>query len=118
MVSRKLMEKLFCGGGSRSMTAFPLRMVYIPVEQTGGVQAQVLVSVSKRHFKRAVKRNRAKRQIREAYRLNKHLLAERLGGEGGRAVAIAFIWLADEPQPSDHVHRSMVSLLRRLAEKI
>lgn len=100
------------------MTAFPLRMVYMPVEQTGGAQAQVLVSVSKRHFKRAVKRNRAKRQIREAYRLNKHLLAERLCQEEGKAVAMAFIWLADEPQPSDHVSRSMVSLLRRLAEKI
>lgn len=60
-------------GGSRSFSIFPLRVVWLPVEELD-VQASILISVSKRRFKRAVKRNRIKRQIREAYRLNKQIL--------------------------------------------
>lgn len=48
-------------------------MVYLPVEELEA-DASILISVSKRRFKRAVKRNRVKRQIREAYRVNKHEL--------------------------------------------
>lgn len=60
-------------GGSRSFSIFPLRVIWLPVEELD-VQASILISVSKRRFKRAVKRNRIKRQIREAYRLNKQIL--------------------------------------------
>ena len=69
---KKIIERMFAGG-SRSFSLFPLRVVYLPVPDLEA-QAAILVSVSKRRFKRAVKRNRVKRQIREAYRLNKHLL--------------------------------------------
>lgn len=62
-------EALF-GAGNTSMSAFPLRITYRKLPYTGqGPQVKVLLSVSKRHFKHAVDRNRAKRQIREAYRL-------------------------------------------------
>ena len=74
---KKVIEKMFAGG-SRSFSVFPLRVVYLPVEELEA-PVSILVSVSKRRFKRAVKRNRVKRQIREAYRMNKHgLLAARL----------------------------------------
>ena len=63
---KKVIEKMFAGG-SRSFSVFPLRVVYLPVEELE-VSASILISVSKRRFKRAVKRNRVKRQIREAYR--------------------------------------------------
>ena len=58
---------MFEGGVSKSFSIFPIRVVYMPVEQ-GEAPASILISVSKRRFKRAVKRNRVKRQIREAYR--------------------------------------------------
>ena len=67
---KKVIEKMFAGG-SRSFSVFPLRVVYLPVEELEA-PVSILVSVSKRRFKRAVKRNRVKRQIREAYRMNKH----------------------------------------------
>ena len=72
---KALIEKLFHKEGSRSMAAFPLRLVYMksPAGEDGPA-AQMLVSVPKRCFKRAVKRNRVKRQVREAYRKNKHIL--------------------------------------------
>ena len=55
-------------------SAFPIRAVYMPNEV--GV-VRVMVSVSKRYFKRAVKRNRIKRQLREAYRLQKESIVEK-----------------------------------------
>ena len=68
---------MFEGGVSKSFSIFPIRVVYMPVEQ-GEAPASILISVSKRRFKRAVKRNRVKRQIREAYRKNKYLLVDEL----------------------------------------
>lgn len=68
---------MFEGGASKSFSIFPIRVVYMPVEQ-GEAPASILISVSKRRFKRAVKRNRVKRQIREAYRKNKSLLVDEL----------------------------------------
>ena len=70
---KKIIEKMFAGG-SRSFSVFPLRVVYLPVEELEA-DASILISVSKRRFKRAVKRNRVKRQIREAYRGRKEVSA-------------------------------------------
>lgn len=101
------------------MSAFPLRVVFMTRERAEGEPpVQVLVSVSKRHFKRAVKRNRVKRQIREAYRLNKYILWDALQDRPDTAVAVAFLWLADELHDSQSVTASVMSLLRRIAEKI
>ncbi len=117
IVSRKLIERLFGGGGSRSMSAFPLRLVYLPVEREG-VGAKVLISVPKRHLKRAVHRNRVKRQVREAYRMHKQLLDGATGLMADRTLALAFIWLADELYDSKAVTACVKSLLERLNERL
>ena len=121
--SMKLIDKLFQGGHSRSMTAFPLRLVYMKYVREGACPpAQMLVSVPKRCFKRAVKRNRVKRQVREAYRRHKHILWDAVGHNGGsaewNAVAIAFIWLDDKLYDSSTVEQRVKSLLERAAEKL
>ena len=59
---KKVIDKMF-SGGARSFSVFPLRVVYLPVEELEA-PVSILVSVSKRRFKRAVKRNRVKRQRR------------------------------------------------------
>ena len=112
---KKIIEKVFAGG-SRSFSIFPLRVVWMPVEELDA-QASILVSVSKRHFKRAVKRNRAKRQIREAYRLNKQPLLDTLF-EARCRVAIVFIYLADELMDSSVIESKMKTALARIAEKV
>ena len=76
-------------GGSRSFSVFPLRVVYLPVGELDA-PVSILVSVSKRYFKRAVKRNRMKRRIREAYRVNKQELLNVLAQKQIR-LAVAFI---------------------------
>lgn len=112
---KKIIEKMFAGG-SRSFSIFPLRVVWLPVEELD-VPASLLVSVSKRRFKRAVKRNRVKRQIREAYRLNKQPLLEALAEKDLR-LALAFIYLSDELVDSTVIAEKMKIALVRIVEKV
>lgn len=102
-------------GGSRSFSVFPLRVVYLPVEELEA-DASILISVSKRRFKRAVKRNRVKRQIREAYRVNKHELLNVLAERKCR-LAIAFIYLSDQLVESSIIEDRMRIALARITEK-
>ena len=76
-----------------------------------------MVSVPKRYFKRAVKRNRVKRQLREAYRRNKHLLLNMLAQHPGTQVLIAFIWTSDELSDLAGIESRMKKQLARLGEK-
>jgi ribonuclease P protein component len=139
IVSQKLIDELFTSGQSHSLVAFPLRVVFFRDESrttgttrdesrttgttrdesrttaTTGTRIQVLISVSKRRFKHAVDRNRVKRQLREAYRLNRHLLSEHV--TEGQQLRIAFIWLADYHLPSGQIADRMASLLKRIARK-
>lgn len=115
---KKLIDSLFGGGKSRSMTAFPLRLVYMPLETTNGSEtaadqvpvSAMLVSVPKRNLHRANKRNRVKRQVREAYRRHKDIL-------DGHAFALAFIWLDVKLWTSAEVEQRVMSLLNRVMEK-
>lgn len=112
---KKVIEKMFAGG-SRSFSVFPLRVVYLPVEVLDA-NVSILVSVSKRRFKRAVKRNRVKRQIREAYRVNKHELLSVLAERQCR-LAVAFIYISDQLVESSVIEDRMKTALARVAESI
>ena len=68
----KLLDALFTHG--RSVTAYPLRLIFMPANFPETVPVKTGVSVPKRQFKRAVDRTRIKRLIREAYRLNKTII--------------------------------------------
>lgn len=114
--SKILIGKMFEGGVSKSFSIFPIRIVYMPVEQ-GEASVSILVSVSKRRFKRAVKRNRVKRQIREAYRKNKHLLVEEMERREQR-LAVAFIYLSDEFITTAELEDKMKIALSRISEKL
>lgn len=116
--SKLQIDRLFNGGSSHSMASFPIRAVYL-LEPTNGEQSSVsiMVSVPKRCFKRAVKRNRVKRQIREAYRLNKHSIINKVEQLQGQSLMIAFIWLDDKLHDSEEVNRKVVNLLHRIEEK-
>lgn len=117
IVSRTLIEKLFSKGSSQSTSAFPLRVVYMQEERKEGEEpVQILISVSKRYFKRAVKRNRVKRQIRECYRHHKQILTEKIAE--GQALYVAFIWLSDELSSTPQVERSVKKLLEKVSEAL
>ena len=106
---RKDVEALF-EPGHQSFSAFPLRAVFLTTEESG---VRILVSVSKRHFKRAVRRNRIKRQLREAFRKNKSLLAPPKGG-----LHIAFLWSSNQELATASVEARMQNLLKRIHESL
>lgn len=116
--SKTVIERLFAGG-SKSFPAFPLRVVYMQVEPAGEdlPGASILISVPKKRFKRAVKRNLVKRQVREAYRKNKHLLLDALVAKNQRLV-LAFIWLDSTIHSSAEVEQKVRKLLLYIAERL
>lgn len=114
--SKNTIEKLFAGE-SKSFSIFPLRIVFMPVDKVEDIQASIMISVSKKKFKRAVKRNRVKRQIREAYRKNKHELLDVLK-EKEYNLACAFIYLSNELCTSEKIDESIIQILDKLKRKL
>ena len=116
--SKLLIDQLFNGGNSHSMVAFPLRAVYVikdrnEAQGTPPPQAKILVSVPKKYFKRAVKRNRV-----EAYRKNKYILLDKLQPMPNQEVLLAFIWLDNMLHASADIENKVCNLLQRIGEKI
>lgn len=104
------------------MAAFPLRMVYMQRKKEGEDDAAeppvaVLVSVPKKRFRHAVDRNRMKRLVREAYRLNKHILWNALEEKDIR-LALAFVCITDTLPTFSTVNKSMRKALVRMVEKL
>lgn len=119
LCSKKLIERLFAGG-NKSFPTFPLRVVYmcLPSEETDP-GASILISVPKKRFKHAVKRNQVKRQVREAYRRNKHILLDALKAQETPAKMImAFIWLDNHIHTSEEVEYKVKKLLTHISENI
>lgn len=114
--SKKSIETLFAGG-AKSFSAFPLRVVFMPAETNGDISVSMLVSVPKKKFKRAVKRNRVKRQVREAYRKNKHKLIKLLQ-DRQTGLLMAFIFMDSELHSSEDIESRLKELLNRIGEKV
>ena len=102
--SSKRIEELFATG--KTAKAFPLLMRFSASAETDHKTA---FAVSKRNFKRAVDRNRVKRLMREAYRLekNEHLTSS-------ARYLILFIYAGKNLPTLNELRQQMVKLLKQL----
>jgi ribonuclease P protein component len=116
LCSRILMERLF-QGENRSVSAYPIRAIFLPVESSVQEGVSVLVSVPKRRFHDAVDRNRVKRQIREAYRKHKHALVAQMR-ESDRGLLMAFVYVSDKKESTDYIEKRMMRLLEKASEQL
>lgn len=113
--SRKAIEALYLSG--KSFAHFPIRVHYRFVEKEPAGRVLVGVAVSKRHFKRAVDRNRIKRLLREAYRLQKIDLAESMQSTNGQLHV--FFTYTDKVLPRfEYVYVTVQQCLNRLIKQI
>lgn len=109
--SRKLIGRIFTEGSV--VKAYPIRIQFVFVDESEQVFCQMGVSVPKRNFKSAVDRNRIKRQLREAYRMQKIDLIDRLKS-AEKKVAMMVVFAGKEKLP----YNIMVSKLNKALQKI
>ncbi len=119
LCSKTLIDQLFLGH-SNHKKEWPVRVVYQVVKRKDDRDAQleVLTSVSKRYFKRAVKRNLVKRQLREGFRHNKTILTDALADYPDAKMLIAFIWLSGHVLPTTEVQEAVAKALTKVVENL
>lgn len=104
-------DLLFSTG--KSVSKYPLRLVYVPVELPDEEPIKLGVSVSKKYFKKAVDRNYFKRVLRETYRLNKQLLLP----TGQQRYAFMFFYQTSDRLPYAEIEEKTKLLFQKFAEQ-
>ncbi len=99
--SKKLFEELFEEG--KSIREHPIKLLYLKTEYLENTPIKVGFAVPKKRFGSAVKRNKIKRLMREAYRLNKHLVFNNIEGK----FAFLFLYIGKDVPSLSHMERSM-----------
>ncbi len=113
---KKEIERIFESGDS--FKVFPLRMVFIlnPSDSPESIPS-ILISVPKKKFRHAVKRNRIKRLVRESYRLNSFELKASLQ-EKKFNLEVAFLYIGSEVLTYQEIENAMKNALELLKKKL
>lgn len=107
--SKKDIQELFKNGSSFYL--YPFKIITLPASDVK--MHQVLFTVPKRNFKRAVDRNLLKRRMREAYRLHKHLLPTE-----PQVLCIAYIYTSKEIVDYESIAKPLEQSLSRIKKYV
>jgi len=110
--SKKLIERLFVEG--KNVSSYPVKLIYLETTLPFDVAIQAGVTVPKKNFKSAVKRNRIKRLLRESYRLNKGLVCNNSAG----TFAFLFLYLGKEMPEYVDIDKNLQVVLHKFKKKI
>jgi ribonuclease P protein component len=110
--SRKTIDLLFTEG--KTVTKYPLRLVYMETTFDDDVTLKIGVSVSKKHFKNAVDRNYFKRVLRECYRLNKHILTDNID----KKFAMLFFYQTKDRLSYQEINEKTILLFEKFVKAI
>lgn len=115
LCSKKVIASIFEEGKQEKVHPFVLR--YIHSDLKTNTRFQIVISVPKRNFKRAVDRNRIKRVIREAVRKKKYILENAISEET-QQLALFLIYTAQQEEPHQKISDKIESLFLRLIHDI
>lgn len=110
--SKTTIDLLFSEG--KSVSKYPLRLVYVPTALENDECVKFGVSVSKKYFKKAVDRNYFKRVLRETYRLNKQLLLENME----QPYAFMFFYQTKDRLSYSEINEKTIQLFQKFVEAI
>lgn len=113
LCSKVVIDKVFVEGKTIVVPSFKLFWMPSPIEQD--FPLQIVITVPKRSFKRAVDRNKLKRRIREAYRKNKVLVYEQAGE---RKYSLMLIYTGKSIVPYQELEEKIIKLLKRLIAEV
>jgi ribonuclease P protein component len=110
--SKTTIDLLFSDG--KSVSKYPLRLVYRKAEVGAEEKIKMGVSVSKKYFKKAVDRNYFKRVLRETYRLNKHLLLDNIE----QSYSIMFFYQTKDRLSYEEINTKTIQLFEKFLLQI
>ncbi len=108
--SKTTIDLLFSKG--KSVSKYPLRLVYFEGNFGEDIPIKMGVSVSKKHFKKAVDRNYFKRVLRESYRLHKHLLLNNLT----TPFSFMFLYQSKDRLAFEEINKKTIQLFEKFLE--
>lgn len=109
--SRKLIGEIFSKGAV--VKSFPIRIQFVFHDNADFPLYQIGASVPKRSFKKAVDRNRIKRQIREAFRINKNDFLSRIQ-QSDKKIALMIIFSGREKLDYKRIEAAIVKSLQKI----
>ena len=115
MCSKKQIDGLFTKG--TSITSFPIKVIFYETAVEFVNPCQVMFVVPKRIFKRAHDRNKTKRRLREAYRLNKTHFYEMLKNNN-KKVIFSFIYISKKIASYEEIEKSTLTALKKMAGQL
>src|ERR1700679_4264839 len=113
LCNKKLIDGLFHNGSS--FLCYPFKVSWLVIDQSGVYPAQIVFSVSKKRFKKAVDRNLIKRRMREAYRLNKQEFLYTALDNNAKKIVLSLGYVAKEIVSFELAAKKMQKLLVQLS---
>lgn len=117
LCAKRIIEAIYDKGFKLKQYPFILNYLEVERDVEMAFPVQIATAVPKRRIKLAVKRNRIKRQIREAYRLNKQDLLKEVIKQD-KKLALFLIYIGKEKEPFDIIEKKLILLLNTLTEQI
>jgi len=113
--SRKQLDELFAKG--KSFSVFPVKVFYSLNLEATDFPVKIAVGATKRSFKKAVDRNRIKRLLREAYRLNKQPLTKCMVSQE-KNITVFFLFIAKTLPSFEELQKVMPVILEKLIKRV
>lgn len=111
LFGKKIIQLLFNNG--HSFTVYPFKIIWLNTDTKTTSPARILISVSKKNIRKAIKRNKIKRRIRESYRKNKQNFYDFLTNQGIHCI-VGLMYISKEDLSYFDINEKINIIIDRL----